>query len=62
MKIVIQGIFLKQKKVEKRKVQKGQKIICSIKDKRALKQALNHGLKLKEEYRVTRLDLNKKHA
>ena len=44
---------------ERKKVEKVEKLICSIEDKekyvihiRALKQALNHGLKLKEVYRV----------
>ena len=44
---------------ERKKVNKVEKLICSIEDKekyvihiRALKQALNHGLKLKEVYRV----------
>ena len=46
---------------EKKKVEKVEKRICSIEDKekyvihiRALKQALNHGLKLKEVYRIIR--------
>ena len=44
---------------ERKKVEKVEKLICSIEDKekyvihiRALKQALNHGLKLKEVYRI----------
>ena len=44
---------------ERRKLEKVQKLVCSIKDKekyvihiRALKQALNHGLKLKRVHRV----------
>ena len=44
---------------ERRKVEKVEKLICSIEDKekyvihiRALKQALNHGLKLKKVHRV----------
>ena len=44
---------------ERKKVQKVEKLICSIEDKkkcvihiRALKQALNYGLKLKKVYRV----------
>ena len=44
---------------KRKKVEKVEKLICSIEDKekcvihiRALKQALNHGLKLKEVYRV----------
>ena len=44
---------------ERKKVEKVEKVICSIEDKekyvihiRALKQALNHGLKLKEVYRI----------
>ena len=44
---------------ERKKVNKVEKLICSIEDKekyvihiRALKQALNHGLKLKEVYRI----------
>ena len=45
---------------DRKKVEKVEKLICSIEDKekyvihiRALKQALNHGLKLKKVYRVT---------
>ena len=75
MKIVIYDIFLKQmqsiqKKLwgshkelsflpEKRKLEKVEKLDCSIEDKeknvihvRVLKQALNHGLKLKKVHRV----------
>ena len=44
---------------EQKKIEKVEKLICSIEDKekyvihiRALKQALNHGLKLKEVYRI----------
>ena len=44
---------------ERKKVEKVEKLICSIEDKekyvihiRALKQALNHGLKLKEVHRL----------
>ena len=44
---------------ERKKVEKIEKLICCLEDKekyvihiRALKQALNHGLKLKEVYRV----------
>ena len=44
---------------ERRKLEKVEKIVCCIEDKekyvihiRALKQALNHGLKLKEVHRV----------
>ena len=44
---------------ERKKVEKVEKLICSIEDKekyvihiRALKQALNHGLKLKKVHRV----------
>ena len=44
---------------EREKIQKCEKLVCNIKDKekyvvhiRALKQALNHGLKLKEVYRI----------
>ena len=44
---------------ERQKIEKVEKLICSIEDKekhvihiRALKQALNHGLKIKELYRV----------
>ena len=44
---------------ERRKLEKVEKLICSIKDKekyvmqiRALKQALNHGLKLKKVHRI----------
>ena len=52
---------------ERKKVEKVEKLICSIEDKekyvihiRALKQALNHGLKLKEVYRI--ISLNKKYG
>ena len=77
MKIVIENIFLKQmyypKELfnfhkdlpflpEKKKVEKVEKLICSIEYKvkyvihiRALKQALNHGLKLKKVHRVIQL-------
>ena len=48
---------------ERKKVEKVEKLICSIEDKekyvihiRALKQALNHGLKLKEVYRVIKFN------
>ena len=44
---------------ERQKIEKVEKLVCSIEDKekyvvhiRALKQALNHGLKLKEVQRV----------
>ena len=44
---------------EREKVEKVQKLICSMEDKekyvihiRALKQSLNHGLKLKKAHRV----------
>ena len=44
---------------ERKKVEKAEKLICSIDDKekyviliRALKQALNDGLKLKKVYRI----------
>ena len=43
---------------ERKKVEKVEKLICSIEDKeniihiRALKQTLNHRLKLKEVYRI----------
>ena len=44
---------------ERKKVEKVEKLICSIEDKekyvihiRALKQALNHGLKLKKVHRI----------
>ena len=44
---------------ERRKLEKVEKLVCSIEDKekyvihiRALKQALNHGLKLKKVHRV----------
>ena len=50
---------------ERKKVEKVEKLICSIEDKekyvihiRALKQALNHGLKLKKVHRV--IKFNKK--
>ena len=46
---------------ERKKVEKVEKLICSIEDKekyvihiRALKQALSHGLKLKKVYKVTK--------
>ena len=75
MKIIIQDIFLKQMQSiqknyliflkifdflpERKKVEKVEKIICSIEGKetyvihiRALKQVLNHGLKLKKVHRV----------
>ena len=46
---------------ERKKGEKVEKFLCSIEDKekyvihiRALKQALNHGLKLKEVYKVIR--------
>ena len=48
---------------ERKKVEKVEKLICSIEDKekyvihiRALKQALNHGLKLKKVHRVIRFN------
>ena len=54
--IKIYHFYLKKKKVEK-----VEKLICSIEDKkkyvihiRALKQALNHGLKLKKVHRINR--------
>ena len=54
--IKIYHFYLKEKKVEK-----VEKLICSIEDKkkyvihiRALKQALNHGLKLKKVHRINR--------
>ena len=44
---------------ERRKLEKVEKLVCSIEDKekyvihiRALKQALNHGLKLKKVHRI----------
>ena len=47
--------------LERKKVEKVEKLICSIEDKekyvihiRALKQALNHGLKLKKVHGVTK--------
>ena len=75
MKFVTKDIFLKQIFIiqknylvfikiypflpERKKVEKVEKLICSIEDKkkyvihiRALKQALNHGLKLKKVHRV----------
>ena len=74
MKIVTKDIFLKQidylKELfnlhkdlpflpESKKVNKVEKLICSIEDKkkyvihiRSLKQALNHGLKLKKVHKV----------
>ena len=49
---------------ERKKVEKVEKLICSIEDKkkyvihiRALKQALNHGLKLKKEHRIIKFNL-----
>ena len=76
MKMVIQDIFLKQILItrknylifikiyyfylKKKKVNKVEKLICSIENKekyvihiRSLKHALNHGLKLKKVHRVT---------
>ena len=51
---------------ERKKVEKVEKLICSIEDKvkyvihiRALKQALNHGFKLKKVHRV--IKFNQKH-
>ena len=48
---------------ERKKVEKVEKLICSIEDKekyvihiRALKQALNHGLKLKKVHRVIKFN------
>ena len=48
---------------ERKKVEKVKKLICSIEDKekyvihiRALKQALNHGLKLKNVHRVVKFN------
>ena len=48
---------------ERRKIKKVEKLVCGIEDKekyvahiRALKQALNHGLKLKRVYRVIRFN------
>ena len=65
MKTVIQDIFLwgSHKDLpflpERKKLEKVEKLVCSIEDKekyvihiRALKQALNHGLILKEMHRV----------
>ena len=85
MKIVIQDIFLKYPKTlfnshkdlpflpKRKKVEKVEKLICSIEDKakyvihlRTLKQALNHGLKLKKVHRVIKfnrkalIDMNNK--
>ena len=62
--VIIQKNYLIFKKIyhfypKKKKVEKVEKFICSIEDKdrhvihiRALKQALNDGLKLKEVHRV----------
>ena len=54
--------FLPDKK-KKKKIEKVEKLICTIEDKekyaihiRALKQALNYGLKLKEVDRVIKFD------
>ena len=51
----------------RRKVEKVEKLICSIEDKkkyvihiRALKQALNHGLKLKKLHRI--IQFKQKHS
>ena len=75
MEIVVQDIFLKQILIiqkdclifikiyhfylKEKKVEKVEKLICSIEDKekyvihiRALKQALNHGLVLKKVHRI----------
>ena len=47
---------------ERKKLQKVEKLVCSIEDKeyvihiRALKQALNHGLILKDEHRVIKFN------
>ena len=48
---------------ERKKLEKVEKLVCSIEDKekyvihiRALKQALNHGLKLKEVHRVIKFN------
>ena len=50
--------------LERRKLEKVEKIVCSIEDKekyvihiRALKQTLNHGLKLKKVHRVIKFQL-----
>ena len=50
---------------ERKKVEKVEKRVCSIEDKkkyvihiRLLKQALNHGLKLKKLYRIMNLRKN----
>ena len=77
MKILIWDIFLKQILIiqknylifikiyhfyPKEKVEKIEKLICSIEDKkyviniRALKQALNHGLKLNKVHRVIKFN------
>ena len=48
---------------DRKKLDKGEKLVCSVEDKekyvihtRALKQALNHGLKLKEVHRVIKFN------
>ena len=62
MKIPIYNIFLNQIETIQ-KLEKVEKLICDIEDKekyvihiRALKQALNHGLILKEVHRVIRFN------
>ena len=62
MKIPIYNIFLNQIETIQ-KLEKVEKLICDIEDKekyvihiRALKQALNHGLILKEVNRVIRFN------
>ena len=63
MKIVIKILWGSHKDLpflpERKKLEKVEKLVCSIEDKekyvihiRALKQALNNGLKLKEVHRV----------
>ena len=50
---------------ERKKVKKCNKLVCNIQDKenyvihiKALKKALNHGLKLKKVHRVIKFDQN----
>ena len=52
---------------ERMKIDKTQKLVCNLRDKKKyivhisiLKQALNHGLKLKKVHRV--IEFNKKHG
>ena len=54
---------------EKMKIDKTQKLVCNWRDKKKyviyisiLKQALNHGLKLKKMHRVIKKNLIKKHG